>query len=103
MRISDWSSDVCSSDRKVTLGQRPDAELRLVVDMAESRSHGEKTYDTLANACRSFLKHDLPLAGIIRRDRRVRESKIGRAPGRESVCQYVSISVGADYHKEKLN
>src|SRR3546814_16686362 len=48
--------------------------------MAESASHGEKTYNTLANACRSFLKHELPLAGVIRRDRRVRESIRNQAP-----------------------
>ena len=32
---------------------------------------GRKTYETLVKACRSFLKFEPPLAGIIRRDSKV--------------------------------
>ncbi len=65
---------------KVTLAERPDADLRIVVNMAESHSAGEKTYKTLATACRNFLKHEPPLAGVIRRDSRVREAIRNQAP-----------------------
>ena len=59
---------------KLTLGDRKSADLRVVVNLAGSKSDGERTYETLAKACRSFLKFDPPLAGIIRRDAKVRES-----------------------------
>jgi flagellar biosynthesis protein FlhG len=42
--------------------------------MAASRSEGEKTYATIRRACREFLKFEPPLAGVIRRDDRVRDS-----------------------------
>ncbi|MGH6619255.1 MAG: MinD/ParA family protein [Alphaproteobacteria bacterium] len=58
---------------KVTIADRPNADIRVVVNLAESQSAGEKTYETLARACRSFLKFEPPLAGIIRRDGKVRQ------------------------------
>ena len=65
---------------KVTLARRPDADLRVVVNIAESRSAGEKTYETLLKACSNFLNYEPPLAGIIRRDMRVRESIRNQTP-----------------------
>src|SRR3546814_20720778 len=63
MRISDWSSDVCSSDLRWQSGrdsnsQRPDVA----------------SPDTSSPAVQ-------------------RRGEIGRASGRERVCQYVSITV----------
>ncbi|MPY74116.1 MAG: P-loop NTPase [Alphaproteobacteria bacterium] len=58
---------------KVTIADRPNADIRVVVNLAESQSAGEKTYETLVRACRSFLKFEPPLAGIIRRDGKVRQ------------------------------
>lgn len=58
---------------KLTIADRPNADIRVVVNLAESHSAGEKTYETLAKACRSFLKFEPPLAGIIRRDGKVRQ------------------------------
>lgn len=58
---------------KVTLADHPDADVRIVVNMAESTASGQKTYDTLLNACRNFLNAEPPLAGIIRRDNHVRD------------------------------
>ena len=65
---------------KVTLARRPDADLRVVVNIAESRSAGEKTYETLFKACSNFLNYEPPLTGIIRRDMRVRESIRNQTP-----------------------
>lgn len=58
---------------KLTLSDRPNADLRVVVNLAPSQAAGQKTYETLAKACRSFLQFEPPLAGIIRRDNKVRQ------------------------------
>lgn len=50
------------------------APARIVVNQASSRSAGERTYATLARACGTFLQRTPPLAGIIRRDDRVRDA-----------------------------
>ena len=65
---------------KLTYADRPDADLRIVVNMAESRAAGERTYETLRNACRNFLKREPALGGIVRADRRVRETIRHQAP-----------------------
>ena len=49
-------------------------EARVVVNQAAGRPSGERTYATLARACTSFLGHTPQLAGIIRRDDRVRDA-----------------------------
>ena len=65
---------------KLLLMQQPDAEVRIVVNMAGSESEGERTYATLRKACTSFLKTAPVLAGIIRRDRKVKEAIRHQAP-----------------------
>src|SRR3546814_4905940 len=79
MRISDWSSDVCSSDL---------LERRIILEHRERR-RGERL--GLARK-RAGLAHQI--LGLARDARRVeigapREIKIGRASCRERVCQYV--------------
>lgn len=59
---------------KVTAHQRPGVDMRVVINSANSTREGERTYQTLLKACQGFLKISPPLAGIIRRDARVRES-----------------------------
>ncbi len=59
---------------KLTAAERPGADLRILVNMAQSQSDGTRTYETLLKACRGFLQLEPPLAGIIRRDPKVRES-----------------------------
>ena len=54
--------------------QNPQADLRIVINMAGSKGEGERTYGTLRKACDSFLKATPPLAGIIPRDPKVKES-----------------------------
>jgi flagellar biosynthesis protein FlhG len=58
---------------KLTLSERPNADIRVVVNLAQSQAAGQKTYETLMRACRSFLQFEPPLAGIIRRDTKVRQ------------------------------
>ncbi len=59
---------------KLTTRQFPGMDLRVVVNMADSVSEGQRTYGTIRKACESFLKFTPPLAGIIRRDGSVKES-----------------------------
>src|SRR3546814_20877980 len=98
MRISDWSSDVCSSD---LIGHEAQQHLRrgLAADaaiddaLAEQRRVGGLPHfgDRIADE-HQFLRDAL--------ERAVRV-EIGRASCRERVCQYVSISVVAVSLKKK--
>jgi flagellar biosynthesis protein FlhG len=59
---------------KLLARDRPGIDLRVVVNQVSSPTAGERTYATLLKACEGFLKLSPPLAGIVRRDRRVGES-----------------------------
>ena len=59
---------------KLNAADRGTADARVVVNQAPSRGAGERTYETLLRACRNFLGIEPPLAGIVRRDERVRET-----------------------------
>ena len=50
------------------------ADARVVINQAASLSSGEKTHGILARACRTFLGKEPPLAGVIRRDERVKDA-----------------------------
>ena len=50
------------------------SQARIVVNQASTAAAGQRTYATLARACTAFLGHTPPLAGIIRRDDRVRDA-----------------------------
>ena len=78
---------------KLLFLQQPDADIRIVVNMAASASEGERTYATLRKACASFLKTTPPLAGIIRRDRKVKEAIRNQAP---LLMRYPNCSAAED-------
>ncbi len=59
---------------KVTHMERPDTNIQIVINMANSTREGERTYSTLLKACEGFLKISPPLLGIIRRDDKVRDA-----------------------------
>lgn len=59
---------------KIMTMQYPRSDINIVVNQANSRREGQRTYDILLKACTSFLKITPPLLGIIRRDTRVRDS-----------------------------
>ncbi len=59
---------------KVSLQQDPEADIRVVVNMANSTAEGQRTYALLNRACQNFLKVSPPLAGVVRRDIRVRDA-----------------------------
>jgi len=59
---------------KLFYTDRPDGEARLVINQAQTHAAGERTYAALARACTTFLRRAPALAGIIRRDDRVRDA-----------------------------
>jgi flagellar biosynthesis protein FlhG len=65
---------------KVTQMERPGSDMRIVVNMANSTREGERIYNTLLKACEGFLKISPPLAGVIRRDLKVREAIRNQTP-----------------------
>ncbi len=65
---------------KVTHLERPGTDMRLVVNMANSTREGERIYSTLLKACEGFLKVSPPLAGIVRRDMKVRDAIRNQTP-----------------------
>ncbi|MBI5165095.1 MAG: MinD/ParA family protein [Magnetospirillum sp.] len=65
---------------KVTHMERPGTDMRVVVNMANSTREGERIYGTLLKACEGFLKISPPLAGVIRRDLKVREAIRNQTP-----------------------
>lgn len=65
---------------KLTHATNPNADLRVVVNMAQSVKEGERTYATILKACQNFLKYKPGLAGIIRRDVKVRDAIRSQTP-----------------------
>jgi flagellar biosynthesis protein FlhG len=59
---------------KLHAADAPGGQARVVVNQAASRAAGERTYATLARACHAFLGRAPALAGVVRRDDRVREA-----------------------------
>ncbi len=53
---------------------QPASDYRIVVNMAASRAQGERTYATLRKACETYLGETPRLAGVIRRDEKVRDT-----------------------------
>jgi flagellar biosynthesis protein FlhG len=65
---------------KLTVTTTPNAPIGIVVNMATNVSEGQKTYETILNVCKNFLKYEPPLVGIIRRDPKVREAIRAQQP-----------------------
>src|SRR3546814_4894614 len=85
MRISDWSSDVCSSDFQLGGGIRPEDAAAGQDDRPFGRSEeGERLFDQRRIAAR-------PRPPVAVRCARPGDLglQIGRASCRERVCQYV--------------
>lgn len=65
---------------KLARAANPKADMRVVVNMAANASDGQKTYETIKKASESFLHYAPPLAGIIRRDPKVRDAIRAQTP-----------------------
>jgi flagellar biosynthesis protein FlhG len=59
---------------KLHTADRPQGDVRVVVNQAATRQAGERTFATLERACLTFLGRAPSLAGIVRRDDRVRDA-----------------------------
>src|SRR3546814_16266811 len=92
MRISDWSSDVCSSDL---------ANGSSTGDCTRPTRHRAATAGQSAGTARLRAKAARPHAGRTPGADGLRRREIGRASCRERVCKYVSISVVAVLLKKK--
>src|SRR3546814_13724409 len=107
MRISDWSSDVCASDRAaVALIVRAHDDMAAILREAGARDETQALRRIVAflgyarlgarlEPGEVFLQDDVHDAG------HGVGTKNGRASGRERGCQYVSISVVAVSLKKK--
>ena len=82
---------------KISHMERPNLDMRVVINMANSTREGERTYTTILKACEGFLKFSPPLSGVIRRDNKVREtirkqtSILVRYPNTEAASDVESI------------
>ena len=65
---------------KVSRAAIPHADMRIVVNMATNAHDGDDTYKTIQSACQNFLQYSPPLAGIIRRDSKVRDAIRAQMP-----------------------
>ncbi|MBL28731.1 MAG: cobyrinic acid a,c-diamide synthase [Rhodospirillaceae bacterium] len=59
---------------KMMTAQRHPSRIQVIVNMAPTKAEGERTYQVLRKACESFLRLSPPLAGIVRRDKYVRDA-----------------------------
>src|SRR3546814_20541242 len=122
MRISDWSSDVCSSDLGGVLFVTIEDETGIAngilwpdrfeiyrrqimsASMIGMRGRLQKEGEVIHIICDRIVDHDDALRAIGRVEIAVapsRADQMGRASGRDRVCQYVYISVGAGSLKRK--
>src|SRR3546814_14476517 len=106
MRISDWSSDVCSSDLvwdwKQHSGDTIERQMRRLGTSGDwSRSVFTMDPMPAAAVIEAFVR--LHEEGLVYRGQRLVnwDPEIGRASCRERVCQYVSFSVVAVALKKK--
>src|SRR3546814_12805296 len=110
MRISDWSSDVCSSDLILSIGVSHGVQYvnawryEVAVNGLDSREASIATFrqlfipgtvailtDVIGFATLAFIKIDIVRAMALNA-----AMEIGRASCRERVCQYKYISVGGE-------
>jgi flagellar biosynthesis protein FlhG len=59
---------------KLHTQDQPDGDVQIVINHAQSVAAGQQTYATLRRAGLAFLHRELPLAGVIRQDPKVRDA-----------------------------
>src|SRR3546814_10939326 len=103
MRISDWSSDVCSSDLNIDVAKRvlsrgPDisptvARLKITQRTDLARVIYANSITLTPGPVSVDVGHDAILVHALSREGIEGLLKIARAQGRERVCQYVATLV----------
>src|SRR3546814_14027169 len=106
MRMSDWSSDVCSSDLR--LAERGDAQRLERIEIGGAVYIGQqpglpgRIIAHRRSSCGGGSPGAPPLSVFLACQPAVRgQPEIGRAPWRERVCQNMLISVGPVTFKKK--
>src|SRR3546814_18836671 len=106
MRISDWSSDVCSSDLNFTVGEHTGTHFDAPVHWVSGKDLPDNSVDKVppqqliapavvldfSAECAvdpDFLLRDAHIEDWEAKHGRIPAGKIGRASCRERVCQYV--------------
>src|SRR3546814_12541703 len=108
MRISDWSSDVCSSDlgagtmHPATFLRALGPEPWRAAYVQPSRRPSDARYGENPNRLGKYFQYQVILKPSPDDVQDVYLDKIGSASCRERVCQYVSISVGAGHLKKNM-
>jgi len=83
---------------KLARAANPSADMRVVVNLAANAADGQKTYETISKACENFLRYKPLLAGIIRRDSKVRDAiraqtpLLIRSPGADAAADVEAIA-----------
>jgi flagellar biosynthesis protein FlhG len=67
-------------------------EIEIVVNMAENAREGMKTFGTIKNACETFLKFAPKLAGVIRKDPKVKRTIQQQKPLIETAPRTIAIA-----------
>ncbi len=101
MVMTDEPTSLTDAYAFIKLARRdvPNLEVMVAVNQVANKKEGEKTFAALQSACKNFLKFDPTLAGIIRKDNKVREairqqdSIINRAPGTTAATDAAALSV----------
>src|SRR3546814_17492915 len=104
MRISDWSSDVCSSDLAGDhAADDGGAGARSAGNHGHALRHAYTQGLLPADLFQRIGRGALVRSGVVRRAGRIARRVVerGRASGRERVCQYVYISGVAVYLNKK--
>ena len=84
---------------KLASAQEPRPEMQIVVNQATTQKEGERTYAAMNKACSTFLKFSPPLAGIIRRDPKVKDAirnqkpLVVRSPSSTAATDTAALSV----------
>ena len=65
---------------KLLARDAPGADARVVVNLAADAAQGARTHGALDRACRGFLGRGVALAGVVRRDAKVRDAIRHQAP-----------------------
>lgn len=65
---------------KLHAQDRAGGDARVVVNLAADAAAGARTHQALARAAMTFLRRDVPLAGVVRRDAKVRDAIRHQAP-----------------------
>src|SRR3546814_20422471 len=99
MRISDWSSDVCSSDLRQIVGIREWKEMgkplppQVIRQLTDKQAEWVRQFVAGANATDAARLAGYAFPEVdgwrLTRIPAVQEAEIGRASCRERVCQYV--------------